>query len=166
MCLTVISTTSRVWPVNLCASQPPIRSSVWWTEFLTGLMKVEFTPAFFKRLKILRVDNNSEYRVHALRKITANLVIFENRGSALDICCPLVVHGWSQTSVPCHQQLCHTCDGNTSLPGWSLPIQCYLSLPKGKKGVKTQPDLGPGSGLYKACSAKIIHVFTVKQPKL
>lgn len=129
-------------------------------------MKVEFTPAFFKRLKILRVDNNSEYRVHALRKITANLVIFENRGSALDICCPLVVHGWSQTSVPCHQQLCHTCDGNTSLPGWSLPIQCYLSLPKGNKGVKTQPDLGPGSGLYKACSAKIIHVFTVKQPKL
>lgn len=66
--------------------------------------------------------------------------VFKNRGGALDICCPLVVYGWSPAGIPEHQQLCHTCDGNTSLLRWSLPIQCALPLPQGENENETKQE--------------------------
>lgn len=55
------------------------------------------------------------------------------RGSALDLPCQLVVERWSSLGIPHHQQLCHTANGDTSLLGWSLSLQCVLSLPQGKQ---------------------------------
>lgn len=62
--------------------------------------------------------------------------VFKTRGGAFDICCPLVVSGRCQAGLPPHQQLCYTCDGVTSLPGWHLSLQHHLPLPKGKLTVK------------------------------
>lgn len=61
--------------------------------------------------------------------------VFQNRGSTLGICRPLVVPGRGPAGVPHHQQLCHARDGNTALLRWSLPIQRCLPLPQGKKKV-------------------------------
>lgn len=47
-----------------------------------------------------------------------------------------MVYGWGPAGVPHHQQLCHTCDGNTALSRWSLPVQRSLPVPKGKNGFK------------------------------
>lgn len=80
-----------------------------------------------------QVDNNNKYQVHALRMTLTTYTVFQNRGSALDICRPLVVYGRGPAGVPHHQQLCHACDGNTALLRWSLPLQCCLPLPQGKK---------------------------------
>lgn len=86
--------------------------------------------------------------------MTEILIIFQNRGSALDLCGPLVVRGWSQTGVPQHQQLCHACHGNPSLSGRYLPLQRGLSLPKGNGGLRKERALVPGLEPCESCWAK------------
>lgn len=135
MCLMEISTTSRVWPANPCVSQSPTWSRMWWMGSPTGLMKVGCFPAPPEMFPT--PDNNQEQQVYSLSFTITSYMVLYNRGSALDICCPLVVYGRGPAGVPHHQQLCHTCDGNTSLLRWSLPFQCSLPLPQGKNGLQT-----------------------------